>query len=103
MRRLSIPGLCLLALLAAVPAWALDPARRVDEYTLAHWTMEDGLPHNLVHTISQDAEGYLWAGTGKALRVSMAAVSRLTTPAPCRDWKWRACAPSCPTRAAAWC
>jgi len=62
-RRLLIHGLCLLVLLVGAPAWALDPARSVDEYTIARWTMEDGLPHNLVHTISQDADGYLWGGT----------------------------------------
>ena len=62
-RRLILNGLCLLALLSGAPAWALDPARKVDEYTIARWTMEDGLPHNLVHTLSQDADGYLWAGT----------------------------------------
>lgn len=63
MHRLFTTGLCLLALLVGAPAWALDPARQVDEYTITRWTMEDGLPHNLVHTVSQDAEGYLWAGT----------------------------------------
>ncbi len=63
MRCLFLNGLCLLVLLVGAPAWALDPARKVDEYTIARWTMEDGLPHNLVHTISQDADGYLWAGT----------------------------------------
>lgn len=62
-RRLFTTSLCLLVLLVGAPAWALDPARKVDEYTIARWTMEDGLPHNLVHTISQDADGYLWAGT----------------------------------------
>jgi diguanylate cyclase (GGDEF)-like protein len=62
-RCLFLNGLCLLVLLVGAPAWALDPARKVDEYTIARWTMEDGLPHNLVHTISQDADGYLWAGT----------------------------------------
>ncbi len=63
MRRLFLNGLCLLVLLVGAPAWALDPARKVDEYTIARWTMEDGLPHNLVHTIGQDAEGYVWIGT----------------------------------------
>ncbi|MBL8255732.1 MAG: GGDEF domain-containing protein, partial [Pseudoxanthomonas mexicana] len=63
MRRLLFNGLCLLVLLVGAPAWALDPARKVDEYTIARWTMEDGLPHNLVHALSQDADGYLWAGT----------------------------------------
>ena len=62
-RRLFFNGLCLLVLLVGAPAWALDPARKVDEYTIARWTMEDGLPHNLVHALGQDADGYLWAGT----------------------------------------
>ncbi len=44
-------------------AMALDPARPVDEFTLTAWTMEDGLPHNYVHYIEQDAEGFLWVGT----------------------------------------
>ncbi len=60
---LLIPCLCLLLLSGAAPAWALDPARDVDEYTIARWTMEDGLPHNLVHTIGQDADGFIWTGT----------------------------------------
>lgn len=25
--------------------------------------MEDGLPHNLVHALEQDSDGYLWAGS----------------------------------------
>ena len=44
-------------------AWALDPNRGVDEYTVTSWSMEDGLPHNLVHDIVQDREGYLWVGS----------------------------------------
>lgn len=47
----------------AHPAWALDPNRGVDEYTVTSWSMEDGLPHNLVHDIVQDRDGYLWVGS----------------------------------------
>lgn len=57
-------GLFVLLLCAlSSTAMALDPARPVDEFTLTTWTMEDGLPHNYVHYIEQDAEGYLWVGT----------------------------------------
>ncbi|MBN8802314.1 MAG: hypothetical protein J0H05_11695, partial [Stenotrophomonas acidaminiphila] len=27
------------------------------------WTMDDGLPHNLVHALAQDRDGFIWAGT----------------------------------------
>lgn len=49
--------------LAATPVRALDPAHHVSEYAVTGWTMEDGLPHNLVHAIAQDADGYLWIGS----------------------------------------
>lgn len=64
MRRLLTGCCCLLALLLGpVSAWALDASRTVDEYTLSHWSMEDGLPHNLIHHIAQDRDGYIWVGT----------------------------------------
>lgn len=53
----------LLALLACCDAFALDPNRHVDEYTITGWTMEDGLPHNLIQRVAQSPEGFLWIGT----------------------------------------
>ncbi|ANB18398.1 ligand-binding sensor domain-containing diguanylate cyclase [Dokdonella koreensis] len=50
-------------LLAGRPALGLDPARAVDAYTVTGWTMDDGLPHNLILGIAQDAEGFIWVGT----------------------------------------
>lgn len=35
----------------------------MSEYTVTAWSMEDGLSHNLVHALAQDAEGYLWIGS----------------------------------------
>ncbi|MCX7562388.1 diguanylate cyclase [Xanthomonadaceae bacterium XH05] len=52
----------LLALFPGV-APALDPACHVSEYLVTAWTMEAGLPHNFVHTVAQDSEGYLWIGS----------------------------------------
>ena len=52
--------LVLLWLLALPGAWAAPGARH---YTVSGWTMEDGLPHPLVHVVAQDRDGFLWAGT----------------------------------------
>lgn len=35
----------------------------VDDHTLSGWSMEDGLPHNMVHSITQDKAGFIWVGT----------------------------------------
>lgn len=52
--------LALLWLLAVPVAWAAPATRH---YTLSGWTMEDGLPHPLVHVVAQDRDGFLWVGT----------------------------------------
>jgi diguanylate cyclase (GGDEF)-like protein len=62
-RRPALTLLLLLAVLAGREARALDPERRVEEYTITGWTMEDGLPHNLVQRVAQSPEGFLWIGT----------------------------------------
>ncbi len=55
--------LALLLCIVSGVALALDPARQVHEFTLTSWSMQDGMPHNYVHYIEQDAEGFLWIGT----------------------------------------
>lgn len=35
----------------------------VDRYNIAHITVDDGLPHNLVDDLLKDSYGFLWAGT----------------------------------------
>ncbi|WP_413975738.1 diguanylate cyclase [Stenotrophomonas acidaminiphila] len=52
-----------LACLACL-AW-LPAARAADgrHYMVSDWTMDDGLPHNLVHALAQDRDGFIWAGT----------------------------------------
>ncbi|SBV38127.1 Diguanylate cyclase (GGDEF) domain-containing protein [uncultured Stenotrophomonas sp.] len=54
-RRLVL--LCLCLLLPA--AWGNDGRH----YMVSGWTMDDGLPHNMVHVIAQDRDGFIWAGT----------------------------------------
>src|SRR5262245_26706999 len=69
--RCAFAGFALLALLGALApgrtALALDPTRRVGEYTIQAWSVEEGLPHNLVHRVVQSPDGYLWIGTWEGL------------------------------------
>ena len=52
------------ALVACVPALALAASQAPPPtYTVASWTMDDGLPHNLIHAVAQGADGQLWVGT----------------------------------------
>lgn len=55
--------LLMLGLMAVSNSRALDPEHHVSEYTITDWTMEEGLPHNLVFALAQDDEGYLWIGS----------------------------------------
>jgi len=59
---------CVIGLLfAALPLRALDPSRAVTQYTLRHWTEEEGLPQNSVQAVAQTPDGYLWVGTQDGL------------------------------------
>lgn len=52
--RLSVPGLLLLAALLPVLAMA-----RGLHYGVTAWDMRDGLPHNMIHSIAQDRQGFI--------------------------------------------
>ena len=57
---------CLGRGLALLLACLLIPAARGSDgrhYMVSGWTMDDGLPHNMVHAIAQDRDGFIWAGT----------------------------------------
>lgn len=49
-----------LACLCFLPAARAQDGRH---YMVSGWTMADGLPHNLVHALAQDRDGFIWAGT----------------------------------------
>ncbi len=55
------------ALLASLPAAALDPARDVTQYVQQTWTTQEGLPQNTVSALLQASDGYLWFGTEEGL------------------------------------
>ncbi|WP_235504342.1 MULTISPECIES: ligand-binding sensor domain-containing diguanylate cyclase [Stenotrophomonas] len=58
-----VPCWCMALVLACL---ILLPAARAADgrhYMVSDWTMADGLPHNLVHALAQDRDGFIWAGT----------------------------------------
>ena len=46
---------------------ALDPQKKITQYSLHTWQTEDGLPQNTVQAITQTPDGYLWLGTQEGL------------------------------------
>jgi diguanylate cyclase (GGDEF)-like protein len=53
----------LLVFLVARPVAALDPLRNLIEFNLQTWQTQQGLHHNMVQSIAQTPDGYLWFGT----------------------------------------
>lgn len=46
---------------------ALNPNKALTQYRLDSWNIENGFPHNLVYTIIQTRDGYIWMGTRNGL------------------------------------
>jgi signal transduction histidine kinase/ligand-binding sensor domain-containing protein/DNA-binding response OmpR family regulator len=46
---------------------ALDPNKKITQYSISIWNMEAGLPGNAVYAIRQTRDGYLWLGTEDGL------------------------------------
>src|SRR5438045_2534370 len=38
-----------------------------DDFATKTWVTDEGLPHNVVNRIRQDADGYLWLGSAAGL------------------------------------
>ena len=66
-RRSTRTGLLAALVLAAGPAFALDPGRLVSQYGRDVWTTVQGLPQSSVISIGQTADGYMWLGTNGGL------------------------------------
>lgn len=56
-----VASLLALCALPWLPLRALADDGR--HYMVSGWTMDEGLPHNLVHAIAQDREGFIWVGS----------------------------------------
>lgn len=61
-----IIAVALAVLLAALPAHALDPARRFGQYKHTRWTVDDGAP-SFVASLAQGRDGFLWIGARDGL------------------------------------
>ncbi len=48
-------------------AYALNPQKRLTQYSKAVWTQQQGLPQDTVRAISQTDDGFLWIGTNEGL------------------------------------
>jgi ligand-binding sensor domain-containing protein len=56
---------CLLA--CVLPAFALDPAKTLTQYTHRVWGQEEGLFQPTVYSVFQTRDGFLWLGTQDSL------------------------------------
>lgn len=61
--RVALFALLVLVGLAPPPALALDPSRRLADYTHDTWSMAHGLPHEGIAAVLQTRDGYLWVAT----------------------------------------
>jgi signal transduction histidine kinase/sugar lactone lactonase YvrE len=46
---------------------ALNPHRKLTQYTRTVWTQEHGLPQDTIRAVTQTKDGYLWLGTDEGL------------------------------------
>ena len=86
-RRAALLAAALLApwLAAGGPLAALDPHRRLTQYRVQTWGVEEGLPSLSVAVVAQTPDGYLWVGTTEGLArfdgVRFKTFDRWNTPA----------------------
>jgi signal transduction histidine kinase/ligand-binding sensor domain-containing protein len=59
-------ALMVIGVMSAIPAKALDPQKRISQFTHSSWTAKDGVP-GPVRAIAQTPDGYLWLGTEAGL------------------------------------
>jgi diguanylate cyclase (GGDEF)-like protein/PAS domain S-box-containing protein len=53
----------LILTVSATSAFAIDPARYLDQNVVRTWSIDDGLPAATVYALAQTADGYVWAAT----------------------------------------
>ena len=55
------------ALILALPAFGLDPAKSLTQYLHRIQQIQQGLPQATIFSILQSHDGYLWVGTQRGL------------------------------------
>ena len=50
-----------------LPCMALNPGKRLTQYSRTTWSQEQGLPQDTIQAITQTSDGYLWLGTAEGL------------------------------------
>ncbi|MDE3201796.1 MAG: hypothetical protein KGN79_12850 [Acidobacteriota bacterium] len=55
--------MCALVSILAAGTRALEPTTSLGSYGRQAWVMENGMPQNTVHALTQTRDGYLWIGT----------------------------------------
>jgi signal transduction histidine kinase/ligand-binding sensor domain-containing protein len=71
-------GLLIALMLAAAPAWAIDPSKSLTECTVDVWRVREGLPSSWVRALAQGPDGYLWiAALGGVGRYDGARIDRV--------------------------
>lgn len=69
---------------------ALDPSRKLSQFTYKNWDHRQGLPQITVKALLQDHQGYLWIGTQEGLvrfdGVEMQVIDRQNTPSLRSDY-----------------
>jgi signal transduction histidine kinase/ligand-binding sensor domain-containing protein len=48
-------------------AFEIRAESKLGDFTITHWTRDNGLPHNSVTCLAQTRDGFLWVGTGAGL------------------------------------
>src|SRR3954467_15588531 len=67
MRAILVSVAVIVHLTAARETHALDNHRSITQYAQTRFEARDGLAHNLVNSLAQTSDGYLWAGSEEGL------------------------------------
>ncbi len=63
----KFPAVILLAMLILITVVSVEADSKLGDYTVTHWTRDNGLPDNSVTCLLQAHDGFLWIGTDNGL------------------------------------